>query len=462
MSLDDPSPLAQGRAESSAALERGADGLWPIDPDPRFTSLPGRQRWRFADGRPVAAEVAGIRIAADDARIAHLGIRRDARGHPFPAAFAHAPETGGRLGPPVPAPDPDILDIDAESAAEVPLPSGVPVLVRAGHPATLYLYQENLGAFEVWDGRAFAAMGRLPIGSAGSGVAASRHGMAYTTSDALVSLPLPQLGPPLGHAEARAAGLRFLSAPCWRGAELLALGERDGRLSLCRGAAGSDSLDLRDLGRAAPGGRFAGPWTNRLGDAFWTGAEGFVSCRTIGDATSFSPWPPGFAAISAQAPWCDRADMHHQLGMVAGRYYVAALSPDPLLHRLDGPHLAAGSVTYSGAERFDVPWLAAAEVLNLGVHAGNLMVPLLAMPRDTVLLALDIAGPRGGFLRGESLPAPVTGHVLHHAHGAGLRRLPIGLAVSAIGDARALLHDGALYLWSCSERRCHALRLRMS
>ena len=32
--------------------------------------------------------------------------------------------------------------------------------------------------------------------------------------------------------------------------------------------------------------------------------------------------------------------------------------------------------------------------------------------------------------------------------------------VLSIGDARALLHDGMLYLWSRSGRRCHALRLR--
>ncbi|MCJ2144281.1 hypothetical protein [Methylobacterium sp. E-066] len=450
LSLDDPSPLARA----------GPEGFWPIDPDLRVTSLPGRQHWRFAGGWPIAAEVGGIVVPADDARIAHLGIRRDQHGRAFPAAFARSPETGAALGPPVPASAPDILDIDPTNVAAVPLPSGVPALVRAGHPAALYLFQENLGAFEEWNGQKFVGLGRLLPDPVGSGLTAGRRGIAYATAEALVSVILPQLGSRLVHAEARTLGLRFLSAPCWRRGDLLVLGERDGRLVLCRTDAESNALDLRDLGRFAPDADFAGPWTNRLGDCFWTGPGGFVTCRTLGDETRITPWPAGFAPIIAQAPWRDRADLHHQLGMMEGRYHLAALAADPALNRLDGPHLAAGPGTYSGAERFDVPWQAAEEVLNLGAHAGNLLVPRLALARDTILLALDIPGPRGGFLRGESLPAPVTGHVLHHAHGAGLRRLPVGLAVSRIGDARALLHDGVLYLWSRSECRCHALRLR--
>ncbi|SFL88247.1 hypothetical protein SAMN05192568_101332 [Methylobacterium pseudosasicola] len=450
MSLDDPSPLARAAPE----------GFWPIDPDPRVTSLAGRQHWRFRAGRPVAAEVAGLAILAEDPRIAHLGIRRDRQGRPFPAAFACSPETGAPLGPPVPAPAPEILDIDLESATEVPLPSGVPALVRAGHPAALYLFQENLGAFEGWDGHRFVGLGRLPPDPVGSGLTPGRRGIAYATTEALVSMSLPQLGPRLVRAEARAPGLRFLSAPCWRRGDLFVLGERGRRLILCRKDAESNALDLRDLGRPAPGADFAGPWTNRLGDCVWTGPDGFVACRTLGDETRVTPWPAGFEPVIAQAPWGDRADLRHQLGMRDGRYHLAALASDPALNRLDGPHLAAGPGTYSGAERFDVPWQTAEEVLNLGAHAGNLLVPLLALARDTILLALDIPGPRGGFLRGESLPAPVTGHVLHHAHGAGLRRLPLGLAVSRIGDARALLHDRVLYLWSRAEGRCHALRLR--
>lgn len=450
LSLDDPSPLAHAAPE----------GIWPIDPDPRVTDLPGRQRWTFGGGRARAAEVAGTLVPATDARIAYLGIRRDGQGRPFPAAFAHSPETGAALGPPVPLPAPDILDIDLDSLADVPLPSGVPALIRAGHPAALYLFQENLGAFAEWDGRNFVGHERLPPHPVGTGITASRRGIAYATAEMLVGVRLPQLGRGLVHTETRAAGLRFLSAPCWRGGDLLVLGERGGRLVLCRLAAESDALDLRDLGRAAPDADFAGPWMNRLGDAVWTGPDGFVACRTLGDETTATPWPGGFTPVIAQAPWRDRADLYHQLGMAEGRYHVAALAPDPDLHRLDGPHLAAGPCTYSGAERFDVPWQATEEVLNLGTHAGNLLVPRLSMARDTILLALDIPGPRGGFLRGERLPAPVTGHVLHHAHGAGLRRLPVGLAVSRIGDARALLHDGVLYLWSRSECRCHALRLR--
>jgi hypothetical protein len=450
LSLDDPTPLAQAAPE----------GIWPIDPDPRVTDLPGRQLWCFEDGRPRSVEVAGTLVPATDARIAYLGIRRDKQGRPFPAAFARSPETGTALGPPVPIPAPDILDIDLDSVAEVPLPSGVPALIRAGHPAALYLFQENLGAFAEWDGRRFVDHDRLPPHPVGTGITAGRRGIAYATADVLVSVSLPQLGRGLAHTEARAEGLRFLSAPCWRESDLLVLGERDGRLVLCRRADDSNLLHLRDLGRAAPDTDFAGPWLNRLGDAVWTGPDGFVACRTLGDETTVTPWPTGFTPVIAQAPWRDRADVQHQLGMAESRYHVAALTSDPHLHRLDGPHLAAGPCTYSGAERFDVPWQAAEEALNLGAHAGNLLVPRLAMARDTILLALDIPGPRGGFLRGESLPAPVTGHVLHHAHGASLRRLPVGLAVSRIGDARALLHDGVLYLWSRSECRCYALRLR--
>ncbi|MCJ2054284.1 hypothetical protein [Methylobacterium sp. J-070] len=438
----------------------GADGIWPIEPDPRLTNLRGRQDWHLHDGHPVAAAVAGRLIGADDARIAQLGIRRDSRDHAFPAAFAHAPDTGERLGACVPLPDPALLDLDADSTVEVPLPSGRPTLFRAGRPAALYLFQDTLGALEVWTGRAFATLGRLPASPGGSSLALGREGLAYTTVDALVSVTLPQLGPGLAHVEARLPGLRFLSAPCWRGADLLALAERDGRLIGCRAPAGSDVLALSDTGITASGGPFSGPWTNRLGDAVWTGPDGFVTWRACADEIYRTPWPDGFVPIAAQVPWRDDADTHHQLGLAAGRYHVAALSPDTTLRPLDGPRLAAGTVAYWGAEYFAAPWRPPVETLSLGIHAGSLLVPLLAMPRDTVLLALDLDVPRGDFARGAALMTPATGYVLHHAHGAGLRRLPVSLDVTAIQDAGALLHDGTLYLWSRSARRCHALRLR--
>lgn len=434
-------------------------GIWPIDPDPGLTNLAGRQHWHLADDRAVVVEVAGMPIPEDDPRIAHLGIRRNSKGRPYPAAFARCPETGAPLGPTGPIPDPSILDIDAETATEVALPGGIPAPIRAGRPAALVLFQENLGLLEAWDGRAFHGLGRLPpVGIPGS-QATAPGGFAYTAQDGLVVVPLPQLGPGLACMEARSPGLTVLSAPCWSGLDPVAIGERDGRLVLCRWAEGR--LAEQDLGQAAPDdGKIGGPWTNRLGDASWTGTTGFVTCPSGGGRGRFVPWPEGFAAIPALTPWRDRADVHHQLGMREGRYLVAALEAGTGLHRLDGPHLAAGGVSYAGAERFDVPWQASAEVLTLGIHAGNLLVPLLAMARDTVLLALDIAGPRGGFLRGDDLAAPVAGHVLHHAHGVGLRRLPVSLEVSRLRDAGALLHDGALYLWSRSARRCHALRLR--
>ena len=289
MSLDDPTPLAQAAPE----------GIWPIDPDPRVTDLPGRQLWCFEDGRPRSVEVAGTLVPATDARIAYLGIRRDKQGRPFPAAFARSPETGTALGPPAPIPAPDILDIDLDSVAEVPLPSGVPALIRAGHPAALYLFQENLGAFAEWDGRRFVDHDRLPPHPVGTGITAGRRGIAYATADVLVSVSLPQLGRGLAHTEAQAEGLRFLSAPCWRKGDLLVLGERDGRLVLCRRADDSNLLHLRDLGRAAPDTDFAGPWLNRLGDAVWTGPDGFVACRR---SATRPPSPPGPPASRRSSP----------------------------------------------------------------------------------------------------------------------------------------------------------------
>ena len=80
MSLDDRAPPRPDRAAPEQdTAERGAIDLWPIDPDPGLTSLADRQFWQFNDGAPVSVEVAGIRIDAGDARIADLGIRRDAR-----------------------------------------------------------------------------------------------------------------------------------------------------------------------------------------------------------------------------------------------------------------------------------------------------------------------------------------------------------------------------------------------
>jgi hypothetical protein len=193
---------------------------------------------------------------------------------------------------------------------------------------------------------------------------------------------------------------------------------------------------------------------------FWTGPDGFVAFRAGGAGAAFVAWPDGFAPITAQAPWRDRADQHHQLGILEGRCHLAAVTPDRTLRPLDGPRLAAGPVAYWGADRFDLPWQPPAETLTLGAHAGALLVPLLALPRDTVLLALDIDAPRAGFLKGAALREPVIGHVLHHAHGVGLHRLPITLEVASRGDADALLHDNALYLWTRSGRSCHALRLQ--
>lgn len=451
------------RPPSVGARSRGAppEAIWPVEPSAAHTNLPGRQRWHLSAGRAVAAEVGGARITAGDARISGLGVRRDRAGRLWPASFAYSPETGEALAPPVPVPEPDVLDIDAESGREITLPSGVPALARAGRPAGLYLFQENLGACEAWDGRGFSGMGRLPPADPRDGaiLAAGGHGLAYAAHDRLVRVALPQLGPDLAYETAAAPGLRLVSAPCWRGADLLAIGARDGRLVLCRAAPGSAAPDLTDLDRPAGEVRFSGPWTNRLGDAFWTCPSGYVAWPAGTGEAAFAGWPDGFIALPAQAPWRDRGDLYHQLGIADGRYAYAAFG-GPALQFLDGPHLAAGGVTYAGSERFDVPWQAPAEALNLGAHGGSLLVPLLALARDTVLLALPIEGPRAPFLRGEPLPAPVTGYALHHAHGAGLRRLPVGLAVSRLGDAGALLHESALYLWSRGERRCHALSLR--
>nr|WP_301335421.1 hypothetical protein [Methylobacterium fujisawaense] len=422
--------------------------------------MSGRQLWHFRGGVPVAAEINGIRIAADDARIAQIGIRRDTQARPYPARFTHAPATGEILRNPATAEEPATLDIDRGSLSELPLPSGVPVLLRAGRPAALYLVQENLGALDTWDGRTFLPIGRLPAAAPRTTPTASHAGIAYTTVDALVSAGLPQLGPRLASGEAGLPRLRFLSAPGWDGIDLLALAERDGRLILCRGTVGSDALALLDLDRSVSGSRFSGPWTNRLGDMFWTGPDGFVAFRAGGAGAAFVAWPDGFAPITAQAPWRDRTDQHHQLGILEGRYHLAAVTPDRTLRPLDGPRLAAGPVAYWGADRFDLPWQPPAETLTLGAHAGALLVPLLALPRDTVLLALDIDAPRAGFLQSAALREPVIGHVLHHAHGVGLHRLPITLEVASRGDADALLHDNALYLWTRSGRSCHALRLQ--
>lgn len=453
-----PTPRDTSRPVPKPAPDRRV-GIWPIDPDPAVTRLADRQFWHLADDRPVAAESAGLSIPADDVRIAHLGIRRNAAGLAYPASFAHCPETGARLGDVGPAPDPECLDIDPETATEIALPGGVPALFRAGLPAGLYLLQENLGVLEAWDGRMFSAMGRLPPAGIAPSPTAGPHGVAYATGEASVAVPLPQLGPDLAHREARSPGLSFVSSPSWIGADVLAIGARESRMVLCRRADGD--LIEQDLGPLAPDAKtFGGPWANRLGDAFWTCAEGFIACRSGARDAHVTRWPEGFRAIPALEPWRDRADVHHQIGLLDGRYHMAALDPGTALHRLDGPHCAAGGVTYAGSERFDVPWQAPAEALNLGTHAGDLLVPLLAMARDTVLLAVDIPRPRAGFLRGEDLAAPARGQVLHHAHGVGLRRLPVSLEVSRLRDAGALLHDGALYLWSRSARRCHALRLR--
>lgn len=453
-----PAPCDPMRPVPEAASDRRV-GIWPVDPDPAVTNLPDRQFWHLAHDRPVRVEVAGIPIPADDVRIPHLGIRRNAAGRAYPARFARCPETGAALGPAGPAPDPGCLDVDPETATEIALPGGVPALLRAGRPAGLYVLQENLGALEAWDGRTFSAMGRLPPAGVAASPAAGPRGLAYAGREALVVVPLPQLGPDLLHRQAGSPGLSFVSAPAWIGPDVLAIGAREGRMVLCRWAEGT--LIEQDLAPLAPdAGRFGGPWANRLGDAVWTYADGFVACRSGARDAHVTRWPAGFRAIPSLEPWRDRADVRHQIGMLDGRYHVAALESGAALHRLDGPHCAAGDATYAGAERFDVPWQAPAEALNLGPHAGSLLVPLLAMPRDTVLLALDIPGPRAGFLRGEDLAAPARGHVLHHAHGAGLRRLPVSLEVTRLRDAGALLHDGALYLWSRSARRCHALRLR--
>ncbi len=448
----DPSPVRQDASDRRV-------GVWPIDPDPAATNLVDRQIWHFADDRAVVVETAGSRIPADDARLADLGIGRNAAGRAYPAAFARCPETGVPLARVGPAPDPEILDIDVESAREITRAGGVPALLRAGRPAQLYVLQPNIGALEAWDGLRFCVRGRLPPGDGAAAPATGPHGLAYVVGDALVVMPLPQIGPDLARREARSHGLSFVSPPCWDGADVLAIGARAGRMVLCRWSDGA--LAERDLGPLAPdAGPLGGPRTNRLGDAFWSGAAGFVTCRSGSRDARFTAWPEGFRAIPTLEPWLDRADVHHQIGTLGGRYHIAAFEAGAAPRRLDGPHLAAGGATYAGPERFEVPWGPPTEGLNLGAHAGDLLVPLLAMARDTVLLALDIAGPRAGFLRGEDLDAPVTGQVLHHAHGVGLRRLPVSLAVSRLSDAGALLHDGALYLWSGGERRCHALRLR--
>ncbi|MFD0934373.1 hypothetical protein ACFQ12_04130, partial [Methylobacterium trifolii] len=171
------------------------EGIWPIDPDPAITNLSARQLWSFAEDGARSVETAGARLSAEDARLPFLGIRRDARGRAYPAAFAFCPETGVGLPPPcAPSDEPETLEIDPDRSEEIALTEGVPFLFHAGRPDSPYLFQENLGALEWWDpaGRAWIAMGRLPpvgLPAWSHALAATPDGLAFATGDALVVVP---------------------------------------------------------------------------------------------------------------------------------------------------------------------------------------------------------------------------------------------------------------------------------
>ncbi len=450
--------------EPPMSLPEALNGIWPIDPDPAVTNLAARQHWRFAEGRLAAVEVAGLTLSADDPRLAFLGLRRGAGG-PYPARFRHDPLTGAALAPDAPEPAGDILAVEADSAADLPLPAGVPALFRAGRPAMLCVFQENLGLLEWRAPEGWIPLGRLPPADLPPGahaLAAGPEGFAYATRDALVTVALPQLGAGLGHAALGRPDLRFLAGPARIGDRLAAPGLAAGEPVLAeapvRAGEGVGPLALAPL-PALPG-LVAAPVLNRLGDAFWPAEAGFLIRTADGAPPRFLPWPAGFAPILAQSPYRDRSGILHQLGLRAGRYHYAALAPGDLLHGLDGPHCAAGGVSYAAGERFDPPWDAPAEALTLGAYAGSLLVPLLALPRDTLLLALRLESPTAEAIRGLPFPRPLTGYVLHHAHGAGLTRLPASLEVGSLADARACLGGGRLHLYSRRERRGRSFAVR--
>lgn len=442
--------------------------LWPIDPDPATTNLVERQGWYFAGSQPEAVAVVGSRLDPGDPRLGLLGIRRNAAGRPYPAHFAFCPETGKKLASAAPPAPPAKHEFDPDSHDAIPFTEGVPSLSFAGHPERLYLSHDNLGALEWWDAasRAWIGLGRIPpadLPPIAHGLAATRHGLAYATRDCVVVVPLPQLEAQARFATLREPGLTFVAAPVWRADGLFVPAARAGRLVLChlpmaRGEP-AGALALHDLDMAA-GDAFGRPVVNRLGDTVWPGEAGFLRCRGDCLAGELERWPAEFEPVLAQPPYRDGGDVAHQLGMFEGRYHYASLTRAPALQRLNGPHLAAGATTYSGGERFLTPWGDPVESLTLGAYAGSLILPLIAMARDTVLLAIRIESAVADFIRGRPLRRPVTAHALHHAHGAGLRRLPVSLEIASIHDAKGFVHAGRAYLYSRAERRCHGLDLR--
>lgn len=463
-----PREIKEARSpDAHDEVARHLNGVWPIDPDPAATNLAARQLWRFSDSRVEAVEAAGTVLSPGDPRLSFLGIRRSPEGRIYPARFAYDPVTGAPLPRDAPVPAGDTLVVEPDSATDLALPGGVPRLVRAGRPDALYVFQENLGLLEWWDEAAgWSALARLPVPDldpAAHALAAGPEGIAYATRDALVTVPLPQIATPGQHARAARDGLRFLAAPARVGDRLAAPAEDAGGLALAavpvRAGRAAGPLEVVPLGASLPG-PVAAPVANRLGDALWPAAGGFLAQPADGSAPRFTPWPDGFSPILAQAPWRDRAGGFHQLGMREGRYRYAALGAGGLSPPLDGPHCAAGAVSYSAGERFDTPWEAPAEALTLGAYAGSLLVPLLALPRDTILLALRLEGSTAEAIRGLALPRPVTGYVLHHAHGAGLTRLPASLEVRTIRDAGAVLGGGALHLYSRADQSCRRLAVR--
>ncbi|MGU3540505.1 hypothetical protein [Methylobacterium sp. A54F] len=469
MAFDDPAASAE---------------IWPIDPEPSVTNLSGRQFWRFEGGIAREVRIGDHRLAASDGRIAFLGVRRDPENRAYPAGFSHCPRTGRPLSEPLlgtdtfgwpyagpgARPDGRTLHLDKDGLREVPLSRGLPALFAAGRPSALYLHGETLGSLEWFDALAgrWASLGRLPpadLPPHAHALVAGPDGLAFAGRDALVTVPLPQIGTNLAAARHALPGLRFLSAPAWRAGCLVLPAARAGRLLLARlrlrGAEAEGPLTVTDLGPLDAPAPFAAPFANGVEDLLFVGASAVVIARADTDEAVRVPWPEGFAPILAQRPFRDGRDVHHQLGLAAGRYHYAALVPGMPLRALDGPHLSAGGVTYAGADRHAVPWEAPAESLTLGRYAGHLLVPLLGLARDTILMAVRPAEGAAAFLRGEPLRAPVLAHILHHAHGGGLHDLDLALAVSSLHDASAFPMGRALYLCSRAEGRCFGMPMSL-
>lgn len=241
------------------------------------------------------------------------------------------------------------------------------------------------------------------------------------------------------------------------------------------GAWGAIAIDLSLAGVNAQMLAFGAPFTNSVGDLFWSAREGYivVAPKDGGVGATFLPWRSGYVACPAARPFRSArfggawqlvlgrdgkdafdAYAYHQVAMRAARQELTAI---------EGPHLSYGSGTFRGDKRYDDP--AVDPVVDYEPATDdNVYIPLATFgtgERTRFLVAVVEGRDKLTELLSETdLATPARAMLLLLGRRQGnVQNLLTSVDIRSLHHMSSVLHDGRVFVYANYENRIFSWRI---